>query len=72
MEAASTNQLFNVVVDNDEVASKIIEYLNRDKVGRCYFKVFETAEFGVSFPSRAPRLCLQLCMGNQPAAAFPC
>ena len=37
VEAAATNQLFHIVVDNDEVASKIIEYLNKDKAGRVTF-----------------------------------
>jgi structural maintenance of chromosome 3 (chondroitin sulfate proteoglycan 6) len=37
VEAAATNQLFHVVVDDDVVASKIIEYLNKDKAGRVTF-----------------------------------
>lgn len=31
------NQLFQVVVDNDETASKIIGYMNRGKLGRANF-----------------------------------
>jgi len=37
VEAAAANQLFHVVVDDDDVASKIIEYLNKDKAGRVTF-----------------------------------
>ena len=37
VEASVTNQLFHVVVDNDDVASKIIEYLNKEKAGRVTF-----------------------------------
>ena len=37
VEAAAANQLFHVVVDNDDVASQIIEYLNKDKAGRVTF-----------------------------------
>ena len=37
VEAAATNQLFHVVVDDDAVASKIIEYLNKDRAGRVTF-----------------------------------
>jgi len=37
VEAAATNQLFHVVVDDDAVASKIIEYLNKGKAGRVTF-----------------------------------
>ena len=37
VEAAAANQLFNVVVDDDDVASKIISYLNKEKGGRVTF-----------------------------------
>ena len=37
VEAAAANQLFNVVVDDDDVASKIITYLNKEKGGRVTF-----------------------------------
>ena len=41
VEAAATNQLFHIVVDDDEVASKIIEYLNKDKGGSSHLPALE-------------------------------
>lgn len=34
VDVTAGNQLFNVVVDNDEVATTIVRHLNRDKLGR--------------------------------------
>jgi len=37
VEVTGGNQLFHVVVDNDTVATKIVEVLTRDKMGRATF-----------------------------------
>ena len=37
VEVTGGNQLFHVVVDNDSVATKIVEVLTRDKMGRATF-----------------------------------
>ncbi len=37
VEVTGGNQLFHIVVDNDTVATKIVEVLTRDKMGRATF-----------------------------------
>lgn len=37
VEVTGGNQLFHVVVDNDAVATRIVEVLTRDKMGRATF-----------------------------------
>jgi len=37
IEASAGNQLFHIVVDHDDIASRVIEYLNKEKGGRVTF-----------------------------------
>lgn len=37
VEVTGGNQLFHIVVDNDEIATRIVKILNRDKLGRATF-----------------------------------
>ena len=37
IEAAAGNQLFQIVVDNDDIGSEIIKHLNKEKAGRVTF-----------------------------------
>ena len=37
IEASAGNQLFHIVVDHDDIGSRIIEYLNKEKGGRVTF-----------------------------------
>lgn len=37
IEASAGNQLFHIVVDHDDTASRVIEYLNKEKGGRVTF-----------------------------------
>ena len=37
VEVTGGNQLFQVVVENDTVATKIVDFLTRDKMGRATF-----------------------------------
>jgi len=37
IEASAGNQLFHIVIDHDDVGSRIIEYLNKEKGGRVTF-----------------------------------
>jgi structural maintenance of chromosome 3 (chondroitin sulfate proteoglycan 6) len=37
VEAAAGNQLFQIVVDNDDIGSEIIKHLNKEKAGRVTF-----------------------------------
>jgi len=77
VEVTGGNQLFHVVVDNDTVATKIVEVLTRDKMGRATFLPLNRINpSDVNYPdhgsdaAQAAQVQLQVCTSNEAGEKF--